>query len=318
MSRLLVPLLGIALLTHCATAQIRPGPGAHVAPPGVATASASGIQVWVDGTAWKGHPSDLGDVLSPIYVAIENHSGRPIRVNHGEFELIGASGFHYAPLSLLSTSRRLEPNPPNAPSSPPTSPPPAKPSTPPPSTTPPPPPSNPPPPPSNAPPAVDNPSTSPQNAPSAPDKAGGSQINSASSRAEWEDPANVASALYQPAVYQPAVARVYGRHHYFRPAFRPYVSFYWGPNWWWYPYPYPYSYWGYPYPYYYQVPIPSQDMVNQALPEGVVEDGGRVAGFLYFPRVVGRETRLRFEAQFADAKTNEIVANIKVPLAVTR
>ncbi len=314
--RLLVPLLGIALLTHCATAQIRPGPGAHVAPPGVATASASGIQVWVDGTAWKGHPNDLSDVLSPIYVAIENHSGRPIRVQHGDFELIGASGFRYAPLSLLSTSQRFVPNPPNPPSSPPTSPTPAKPSTPPPSTTPPPPPSNPPPPPSNPPPAVDNPST-PQNAPSAPpDKGGGSQINSTSSRAEWEDPANVARALYQPAV-----ARVHGRPHYFRPAFRPYVrpyvSFYWGPRWWWDPYPYPY-WWGYPYPYYYQVPIPSQDMVNQALPEGVVEDGGRVAGFLYFQRVVGRETRLRFEAHLADAKTNEPVGEIKIPLAVTR
>src|SRR5260370_37491353 len=153
MSRLLVTLLGIALLPHCATAQIRPGPGAHVAPPGVATASASGIQVWVDGTAWKGHPSDLGDILSPIYVAIENHSGRPIRVNHGEFELIGASGFHYAPLSLLSTSQRFVPNPPKPPSSPPTSPAPADASTPPPSITPPPPPSNPPPRPDNPPPA---------------------------------------------------------------------------------------------------------------------------------------------------------------------
>jgi hypothetical protein len=310
MSRLLLPLLGIALLTHCATAQIRPGPGAHVEPPGVATASASGIQVWVDGTAWKGHPSDLGDVLSPIYLTIQNHSGRPIRVNHGEFELIGASGFRYAPLTLLSTSQRFAPNPP---SGPPTSPPPARPSTPPPSTTPPPPPSSPPPPPSNPPPASDNPSTPPQSGPSSPDKAGGSRINAAISQVRWEDPANEARALYQPAF----AARAYARPYYFRPTFRPYVSFYWGP--WWYPYPYAYPYWwGYPYPYYYQVPIPSQDMMNQALPEGVVEDGGRVAGFLYFQRLVGKETRLRFEAQFADAKTNEIVATIKIPLAVTR
>lgn len=125
------------------------------------------------------------------------------------------------------------------------------------------------------------------------------------------------------ALYQPAIAWGYVRPHYhYRPVFRhyrPYASFYWGPHWWWYPYPYPYPYWwGYPYPYYYQVPIPSQDMVNQALPEGVVEDGGRVAGFLYFQRVVDRESRLRFEARFVDAKTNELVATIKIPLAVTR
>lgn len=117
------------------------------------------------------------------------------------------------------------------------------------------------------------------------------------------------------ALYQPAVAfRVYGRPYYFRPAYRPYIGFYWGPSWWWYPYPYPY-YWG-PYPNYYQVPIPSQDMVNHALPEGVVEDGGRVNGFLYFQRVVGRETRLRFEARFVDAATNEPVATVRIPLAV--
>jgi hypothetical protein len=116
------------------------------------------------------------------------------------------------------------------------------------------------------------------------------------------------------ALYQPAVAyRVYGRPYYVRPAYHPYVSFGWGVHWGWYPYPY---YWGYPYPSYYQVPIPTQDMVNHALPEGAVEDGGRAGGFLYFPRVVGRETRLRFEARFVDATTNEPVATIKIPLAV--
>jgi hypothetical protein len=287
MTRLLTAVVALAALTHCATNQIKPGPGAQVVPPGVATASASGVRLWVDGNAWKGRPSDLPDVLTPIYVVIENRSGRPLRVMHAQFQLIGASRFRYSPLTFISNSANSPP-------------PPAAPSTPPPSNAPPPPPNAPPPPP-NAPstPSTQPPSSgNPQNTvPSAP-------VTPGISRVLWEEDSPELS-LYQPAL----AVRAFHRHVGVG------FGFYRGPHWW---YTDPYPYWGYPYPYYYySTPIPSQDMITQALPEGTVENGGRVSGFLYFQRVVGRETNLRFEARFPDAKTNESVATIGVPLVVS-
>src|SRR5262249_38294600 len=149
--------LALATFTHCATTQIKPGPGAQVVPPGVATASANGVRIWVDGDAWKGRPSDLTDVLTPIYVVVENRSGHPLRVTDANFQLVGASRFRYSPLTFISNSNTAPPPnapPPNAPppnTPPPNTPPPSAPppntpppSTPPPSSTPPPPPSSPP------------------------------------------------------------------------------------------------------------------------------------------------------------------------------
>ena len=137
------------------------------------------------------------------------------------------------------------------------------------------------------------------------------------SRVLWE---NAYSPSISPALWEnsePLVAvsaRWGGRYYPARVGVG--FGFYWGPHWWS-PYPYPYPYWGYPYHYYYGTPIPSQDMITAALPEGIVENGGRVLGFLYFQRVVGRETNLRFEARFPEAKSNETVAVIGVPLVVT-
>lgn len=324
MTRLLIPIVALAALIHCATAQIKPGPGAQVVPPGVATASANGVRFWVDGDAWKGRPSDLTDVLTPMYVVIENHSGRPLRVTHAQFQLIGSSRFRYHPLPLIpagdTSPLPAAPSapPPAAPSAPPpaspSAPPPAAPSTPPPSTAPPPPPSTPPPPPVNpsAPPSQP-PEDQQGPTPSAPP-------TPRISRVLWE---HAPEPLFSEALWENdepvmAVPARYGGRYY--PAFHTNVGvgigFYWGPRWWS-PYPYPYPYWGYPYPYYYATPIPSQDMITQALPEGIVENGGRVSGFLYFQRVVGRETNLRFEARFPDARNSEIVATMGVPLVVT-
>ena len=82
MRALIVSLFAILGFNGCVIAQIRPAPaGQQIAPVGnVASATASGIRVSVDGTAWNGYPSDLGQFVSPIYVSIENHSGHQIRV----------------------------------------------------------------------------------------------------------------------------------------------------------------------------------------------------------------------------------------------
>src|SRR5262249_10889794 len=155
MSRVLISVVALAALTHCATAQIKPGPGAQVVPPGVATASANGVRIWVDGDGWKGRPSDLTEILSPIYVVIENRSGRPLKVTHAQFQLVGSSRFRYSPLAFISPSE---------------APPPAAPSTPPPSTTPPPPPGTPPAPPRTPPPPPRTPPAPPTPPPAPPSR----------------------------------------------------------------------------------------------------------------------------------------------------
>lgn len=66
--------------------------------------------------------------------------------------------------------------------------------------------------------------------------------------------------------------------------------------------------------------LPTADMVQKALPEGVLEPGGKVTGFLYFDEDVEDEDlveeleRVTFEADLADAVTAAHVATIEIPL----
>jgi hypothetical protein len=52
------------------------------------------------------------------------------------------------------------------------------------------------------------------------------------------------------------------------------------------------------------VELPTEDMLERALPEGVVEPGGRVGGFLYFQRIKGSGS-FTFSADLLDARTGE-------------
>lgn len=64
--------------------------------------------------------------------------------------------------------------------------------------------------------------------------------------------------------------------------------------------------------------LPTDDMLAEALPEGVIEDGGRVEGFVYFPAVTRREAHVRFEMQLVDADDGVAFATVTIPLAVLR
>ena len=75
----------------------------------------------------------------------------------------------------------------------------------------------------------------------------------------------------------------------------------------------------YPYPYrYYSEPLPTKDMLNRALPEGTLEDGGAVAGFLYFQGVADREQRVTLQARLVEARTGEGSGSLALPLAVSK
>lgn len=63
--------------------------------------------------------------------------------------------------------------------------------------------------------------------------------------------------------------------------------------------------------------LPSEDMLRRALPDGVLDDGGTVAGFLYFQQV-GREAGVDLEFSLHDADSGEGFGTARVPFAVQR
>jgi hypothetical protein len=65
-------------------------------------------------------------------------------------------------------------------------------------------------------------------------------------------------------------------------------------------------------------PLPTQDMVKRALPEGRLENGGTIAGFLYFQGVADRERQVILQAQLMDANTGEGLGELSIPFYVRR
>lgn len=63
-------------------------------------------------------------------------------------------------------------------------------------------------------------------------------------------------------------------------------------------------------------PLPSDDMLALALPEGVLQVGGRVQGFVYFQGVASRERRVSFELNLVNASDGQAFGKLEVPLAV--
>jgi hypothetical protein len=70
------------------------------------------------------------------------------------------------------------------------------------------------------------------------------------------------------------------------------------------------------YPAFRSIPLPTGDMVVKALPEGVLEPGGRIAGFLYFPGDDIEGDRATFQMDVVDARTGRTVGTARVPLEI--
>jgi hypothetical protein len=71
--------------------------------------------------------------------------------------------------------------------------------------------------------------------------------------------------------------------------------------------------WG---PGYYPSERPSADVIASALPEGVLEPGGRANGFLYFQKATDRSERLDLAWEAHDARTGNFVGTAHLPLQV--
>jgi len=59
--------------------------------------------------------------------------------------------------------------------------------------------------------------------------------------------------------------------------------------------------------------LPTQDMLSEALPEGTLQDGGSVSGFVYFQSVTGRESAVRFKMDLVDATDGQAFGRLAIP-----
>ncbi|MCY1018860.1 hypothetical protein [Pyxidicoccus sp. MSG2] len=227
-------------------AQLRPSTGAQLqqGDADVARTEVSGVVLLADGTAWKGTPADLERSLTPVRVLVDNHSGRPLRLQYSDFAIVGAeSRFQYAAVPPLELSNSGAP------------------------------------------------------------REGQGQGGSGSGSLYMGGGPGWGYGPY--GSYRP----FYGHYRY---GYGPYG----GPPG---PFVGPYSPY---YPYYggygCAEPLPTKDMLEQALPEGTLADGGRVEGFLYFQGVAQRERQVVLQARLVDGNTGEPFGTLDIPFQVQK
>ncbi|OJT19272.1 hypothetical protein BO221_37965 [Archangium sp. Cb G35] len=250
------PWLALAALLLAAgcvtTTTLQPLPSTPLAQAGVAVAEADGVRLLAAGDAWRGNPSDLGRIVTPVKVHLDNQSGRPLRIDPGSFTLQGGSRFSYAALSPFEMSE---------------------------------------------------------------------EGNAAVGGSGYEG-GNVAMSIGVGVGVSPYWAWGPGAAGWgypwgpgwYGPGFGPgWYGSYYGPGWYdpfWGPYA---SWYAWPPP----EPLPTRDMLRNALPEGTLEPGGTLTGFLYFQNVSGREGTVTLQAQLVDARTGEPVTTLSIPFGVS-
>jgi hypothetical protein len=151
---------------------------------------------------------------------------------------------------------------------------------------------------------------------------------SAKGQIGWADPSSskipIQLAVYEP---EPGKAALSGRvqlaawehgfdHDRFMVAPH-FAAFY--PGWEAWPYAYPYDPFYYDSLYaYWPEQLPTQDMLSKALPEGAVQDNGKVAGFIYFQGVGNRESSVTFAMNLVDPSNGQSLGQVSIPFAVSK
>jgi hypothetical protein len=248
--------LGSVGMVGCATTPVlKPAPGDTLAPgkPNVAQADVAGVVVLVNGNAWNGDPSDLGQLFTPVMVTIQNNSGKSVRVSYADFSLSNSTGFTSAAIPPIQAK---------------------------------------------------------------------GQISRATPRSSKIP---VQLAVYQPQL--PGEGTLSGRvqlaafeHGYDHDGFMvaPHFSAFY-PGWEAWPYSYPYD------PFYYNSlyaywpeQLPTQDMLSKGLPEGVVQNNGKISGFVYFKGVGNQESSVTFAMNLVDATNGQPIGQVTIPFAVSK
>lgn len=98
---------------------------------------------------------------------------------------------------------------------------------------------------------------------------------------------------------------------YLAPFYGPYFT---GLSPWAYAWPYDPVYYRRWYPRW-EIDLPTHEMIELAIPEGVIEPKGRVSGFLYFPSLDQAEDgdRVTFTANLVNARTDDTFGHLQVP-----
>lgn len=69
---------------------------------------------------------------------------------------------------------------------------------------------------------------------------------------------------------------------------------------------------------YWPVNLPSKDMLDRALPEGVIQPGGHVTGFIYFQNLPKGTTPVDLQANLVDANTQLPFGRLDIPFIAKR
>ena len=216
--------LACAVASGCAQDEgLVPAPQAMVVPAdrSVAYDEGGNVALWVDGDAWRGQPRDLEEVMTPIWVTLQNRGPKAVRVMYRDLGLEMPSGIRVTPLPPFSM--------------------------------------------------------------------------------QTEGPVRT-SAIHVPATHHFGYF-IYPSHRLYHP----------GLTTWYRPWPYDpffydtyYAYW--------RVPLPTEDMLRSALPEGVLEPGGSVSGFVFFPDIPKQARGVfTFRAKLAEETHATTVASLDVP-----
>lgn len=101
-SRLLITvsgLLALAIFSCSSQSQLVPGPGANAVPGNseAAEITVEGVHLVVDAAAWRGNQAILQDI-TPLKVTIENNSGQPLLIRYKDFAITSNKGKYYAAL----------------------------------------------------------------------------------------------------------------------------------------------------------------------------------------------------------------------------
>jgi len=62
--------------------------------------------------------------------------------------------------------------------------------------------------------------------------------------------------------------------------------------------------------------LPTEDMLDEALPEGSLESDGFVRGFVYFPTIKQKQGNVTFSVKMVDAETGESFGTVQIPFTV--
>jgi hypothetical protein len=62
--------------------------------------------------------------------------------------------------------------------------------------------------------------------------------------------------------------------------------------------------------------MPPAPLEPLAVPEGTVQPGGELSGFLYFEDLSGEVSRVRFQMEVVDARTGEPLGTVEIPFLV--